>query len=230
MVTSMTKLSDWLFTRLDTGMLTAILPCSDNGVFSDAGSHRPQSRQARVELIYETTISTFEDPPETAAWFSRTQVEQERARDPAKSASGGAQAPDTGVRHWSMAAQTPPRLRFNRAARLKRGRDFARVRQAGERLVTGCLIANWQRLPADSASRLGVITGGKIGGAVVRNRARRLLRETFRMHQHDLTAPVDLVLVARQSIAGKGFAEVEKDFLTTLRKGRLLKPAGGGVQ
>ena len=129
-----------------------------------------------------------------------------------------------------MAAQTPPRLRFNRAARLKRGRDFARVRQAGERLVTGCLIANWQRLPADSASRLGVITGGKIGGAVVRNRARRRLRETFRMHQHDLTAPVDLVLVARQSIAGKGFAEVEKDFLTTLRKGRLLKPAGGGVQ
>jgi ribonuclease P protein component len=124
-----------------------------------------------------------------------------------------------------MAATTPPRLRFNRAAHIKHGRDFIRLRQAGERLVTGCLIANWQRLPAEAASRLGVITAGKIGCAVVRSRARRLLREAFRLHQHDLAAPVDLVLVARPSIAGRGFAEVERDFLSTMRKGRLLKSA-----
>ena len=97
-------------------------------------------------------------------------------------------------------------------------------------MVIGCLIANWQRLPVGFASRLGVITAGRIGCAVVRNRARRLLRESFRIHQHDLASPVDLVLVARPSIAGKGFAAVEKDFLTTLRKARLLKPVGGGVQ
>ena len=122
-----------------------------------------------------------------------------------------------------MAAGTPERLRFGRAARIKQGRDFLRVRQNGERLVTGCLIANWQRLPAGAPSRLGVITSSKIGGAVVRNRARRLLRESFRLHQHDLAQPVDLVLIARQSIAEKAFAGVEKDFLTTLKKARLLK-------
>jgi ribonuclease P protein component len=124
-----------------------------------------------------------------------------------------------------MAAPTPQRLRFSRAAHIKHGRDFLRLRQAGERLATGCLIANWQRLPTDSASRLGVITAGRIGGAVVRSRARRLLREAFRLHQHDLAAPVDLVLVARPSIAGRGFAAVERDFLTALRKARLLKRA-----
>ena len=129
-----------------------------------------------------------------------------------------------------MAASTPQPLRFGRAARIKQSRDFARLRRAGERLVIGCLIANWQRLPAEAASRLGVITGGKIGGAVVRNRARRLMRETFRLHQHDLAGPVDLVLVGRPSIAGKGFAQVERDFLTTLRKARLLKSAGAGVE
>jgi len=128
-----------------------------------------------------------------------------------------------------MAAQTPPRLRFARAARIKQGRDFVRVRQAGERLVLGCLIANWQRLPAGSSSRLGVITAGRIGDAVVRTRARRLMRESFRVHQHELAAPVDLVLVARPSIVGRGFAGVEKDFLTTLRKARLLKPIEKGV-
>jgi ribonuclease P protein component len=122
-----------------------------------------------------------------------------------------------------MAGQTPRRLRFCRAARIKQGRDFRRVRQSGDRLTCGCLIANWQRLPAEAASRLGVITAGRIGCAVVRSRARRLLREAFRLHQHDLTGPVDLVLVARPSIAGKAFAEVERDFLTALRRARLLR-------
>jgi ribonuclease P protein component len=129
-----------------------------------------------------------------------------------------------------MADSIPERLRFGRAARIKQGRDFARVRRVGERLVVGCLIANWQRLPADAASHLGVITGGRIGGAVVRNRARRLMRETFRLHQRELAGPVDLVLVARPSIVGKGFAEVERDFLTTLRRARLLKQASGRIE
>jgi ribonuclease P protein component len=56
------------------------------------------------------------------------------------------------------------------------------------------------------------------------------MRETFRVHQHDLAAPVDLVLVARPSIVGRGFAAVERYFLTTLRKARLLKPSNGGVE
>ena len=116
----------------------------------------------------------------------------------------------------------PSRLKFGRAMRIKQGRDFSRVRQDGQRLVHGCLIANWRKLPADATPRLGVVTSGKLGNAVVRNRARRLLREAFRSHQHDLMQPVDLVLVARASIVGKGFAEVEKDFLTTLRKAKLL--------
>ena len=116
----------------------------------------------------------------------------------------------------------PPRLKFGRAMRIKQGRDFSRVRQEGERLVLGCMIANWRKLPADSTHRLGLVTSGKIGNAVVRNRARRLMREAFRRHQHDLLQPVDLVLVARNSIAGKEFASVEKDFLTILRKAGLL--------
>jgi ribonuclease P protein component len=116
----------------------------------------------------------------------------------------------------------PARLKFGRAMHIKQGRDFSRVRQDGQRLVHGCLIANWRKLPADSHPRLGVVTSGKLGNAVVRNRARRLLREAFRLHQYDLMQPVDLVLVARASIVGKGLAEVEKDFLTALHKAKLL--------
>ena len=121
-----------------------------------------------------------------------------------------------------MGAEVPQHRTLGRAARIKQGRDFAGVRREGQRLAGGCLIANW-RQRAGAESRLGVITSGKIGGAVARNRARRLLRESFRLHQHELVHPLDLVLVARPSIAGKALAEVEKDLLTTLRKTGLLK-------
>jgi ribonuclease P protein component len=116
----------------------------------------------------------------------------------------------------------PKRLRLGRKSRLAQSRDFARVRQSGQRLVLGCLIANWNRLPEGSAPKLGIVTSKKIGGAVQRSRARRLLRESFRRHQHEFTQPVELVLVARNSIAGRPLALVEKDFLAALRRASLL--------
>ena len=130
----------------------------------------------------------------------------------------------------STAPQRPPspgsgatRLLLGRDLRLRQNRDFTRVRQKGERLVLGCLIANWHKLPDGKTPKLGVVTSKKIGGAVIRNRARRLLRESFRLHQHEISSPVELVLVARNSIAGKGLADVEKDFLGAMRRARLLK-------
>jgi ribonuclease P protein component len=122
-----------------------------------------------------------------------------------------------------MSAAPPARRTLGRRSRIKQGRDFAKVRQAGERVVKGCLIANWLRLPAESPSRLGVVVSKKVGGSVVRSRAKRLLRETFRVHQHELIEPLDLVLVARQSIVEKDFSGVERDFVATLQRSGLLK-------
>jgi ribonuclease P protein component len=122
-----------------------------------------------------------------------------------------------------MSAALPARRGLGRRARIKQGRDFLRVRQGGERAVKGCLIANWLRLPLEARSRLGVVVSKKVGNAVVRSRVKRLLRESYRVHQHELTQPVDLVLVARTSIADRDFAGVERDLISTLRHAGLLK-------
>ncbi len=122
-----------------------------------------------------------------------------------------------------MSPESPARRGLGRRSRIKQARDFFRVRQAGERAVKGCLIANWLRLPSDSLSRLGVVVSKKVGNAVVRSRAKRLLRESYRQHQHEFTQPLDLVLVARNSIKEKDFAGVERDVLSTLRQAGLIK-------
>jgi ribonuclease P protein component len=124
-----------------------------------------------------------------------------------------------------MAGQPPVRRRLGRRMRLKQSRDFARVRRLGRRQACGCFIANWQVLPAGSPTHLGVITAKSIGNAVARARARRLLREMFRLHQHDFAQPVDFVLVAQRSIARKRLGDLEEPFMAMLRKSGLLKNA-----
>ena len=129
-----------------------------------------------------------------------------------------------------MDASPPASLGFPRARRIKQGRDFARAKNEGRRLVQGCLILNWIVLPAGSVSRLGVITGKRIGPAVIRTRARRLLREAFRLHQPNLMQPVDLVLIARASIVGRRLAGVVTDYLTALKKARLYRETVAGAE
>lgn len=144
---------------------------------------------------------------------------------------------------------------FPKSRRLQRSGDFLRLKTEGQRQVVGCLICNWKAgppptgprqksgppeadrsLPDDPAARraavlaqtqLGVVSSRSIGGAVERNRARRLMREVFRLHQGSLQQPVRMVLVARPSIAHRGFAAVERDFLQCLRRAGLdRRPEG----
>lgn len=122
-----------------------------------------------------------------------------------------------------MDASSPLPLGLPRERRIKQGRDFGRTKTDGKRLAQGCLILNWVDSQPAFSSRLGVITGRKIGHAVVRSRARRLLREAFRLNQGRLSRPVDLVLVARGSIVGKAFGDVQKDFLAALKKAHLYR-------
>ena len=114
----------------------------------------------------------------------------------------------------------PQRNRFPQSARLKRAWEFERTRSEGQRLVKGCLILNWKL--GEARTRLGVVTSKRVGGAVVRSRARRLLREAFRLHQSELQG-ASVVLVARPSIARQDYAQVERDFLSAARQARLIR-------
>ncbi len=106
--------------------------------------------------------------------------------------------------------------------RIRQGSDFARLKRQGRRLARGCLVINWLELSADSQSRFAVITTRKLGNAVVRNHCRRLLRECFRVHQHALRQPVEMVMIARRSLVGRKYASVEKNYLAVMHDAKLI--------
>lgn len=118
------------------------------------------------------------------------------------------------------------RLTLPRSKRLAQRREFERLKSHGQRLARGCLIANWRVLPEGESSRVGFITSRRIGKAHDRNRARRLMREAFRLHQHELSQALEIVLVARNSIHGKTLGGVEHDLLGVLKQAKLLKGRG----
>ena len=121
------------------------------------------------------------------------------------------------------------RARFGRDCRLTRGDAFREAfgQSEGRRARTFIL---WVRRAPDAARRLGVVASKRtFRHAVDRNRARRLLRESFRLHRHRLAEGVDLVLLARRRILDGKRADVDRDLLAALRKeGLLLDDAPGG--
>ncbi len=82
---------------------------------------------------------------------------------------------------------------FPRAARILKEREFRRVYRRGARLKAFPLrFCVMQR--AEGPSRLGMAVSRKVGNAVVRNRWKRAVRETFRLNAHRLRVPCDVVV------------------------------------
>ena len=67
-------------------------------------------------------------------------------------------------------------------------------------------------------NRLGLTVGSKLGCAVVRNRTRRRLRECYRLHERELKAGYDIVIVARNRAVTDGYAAIERDLCAGLAR------------
>jgi ribonuclease P protein component len=108
---------------------------------------------------------------------------------------------------------------------LKTNGQFERVRRAGRSWAVGPVVLN-AAPNGETVVRCGFVAGKKVGGAVERNRARRLIREAVRLRLPGLKPGWDLVWIARSSINEADFASVSKAVDEALKRGKLLASAG----
>ena len=111
---------------------------------------------------------------------------------------------------------------FPASARIKRRADYQKVYKHGLR-VTGRHVVLFILQSGERAGRFGVTASRRVGGAVVRTRAKRRLRELYRLHLRDSAGSAhDIVANARRSSATAPWMELEEDFINCLQRGRLL--------
>ena len=74
-----------------------------------------------------------------------------------------------------------------------------------------------------NTNRVGVTVGKKLGGAVVRNRVRRRLREVYRLNEARFASGWDIVVVARSRCVHASFEKLTQSYLALAEKAGILE-------
>lgn len=107
--------------------------------------------------------------------------------------------------------------RFTKASRVRRRGEFQRVFEGGTR-VHGRYLTLLMAPNGAGRPRLGIVASRKLGGAVARNRAKRLIREVFRRNPVPGRQGVDVVVIPRRELFDAAYASLETDFLAACRR------------
>lgn len=104
---------------------------------------------------------------------------------------------------------------------LKLNRDFRRLYARGKHFAGGYVVVYAMKNRVGT-NRLGITAGKSVGNAVKRNRAKRLIRESFRLMGIEPEKGYDFVIVARGRIVGKNMQQVSKDMAYAMKKMEIL--------
>lgn len=116
---------------------------------------------------------------------------------------------------------TGPDQRLRRGQRLTRTAEFQEAYDQGRRWI-GRFVVLWLREGEGAGLRLGVVAGRKVGGAVQRARAKRLLREAYRRNRYRFRGAFDVVLVARREVLKATWDGLVGELLALAGKAGLL--------
>ena len=111
--------------------------------------------------------------------------------------------------------------RLDKTRRIINNNEYRLVYKHGKCEV-GRLCVLYGMPVAKQKTRIGFVTGKKVGGAVERNRARRLMKEVYRLNQHQIREGYHIVIVGRGPLKDATYERAEKEILYLLRKSKLL--------
>ncbi|MGB2716783.1 MAG: ribonuclease P protein component [Vicinamibacterales bacterium] len=107
--------------------------------------------------------------------------------------------------------------RFDKSRRVRRRGDFQQVFDRGAR-VHGRYMTVLTAAAPGAHCRLGIVASKKLGGAVVRNKAKRLIREVFRNNPPSVEPAVDILVIPRRELLTANYPDIEDDFKSVCRR------------
>ena len=110
-------------------------------------------------------------------------------------------------------------MKFSTAQRIRRHADFQDVYDHGSR-IPGRYYTLFTKPNGLDVGRLGIAATKRLGGAVVRNRAKRLIREVFR--RNDIAPGFDIVVVPRRELLATSLTALEAEYRASVTR-RILK-------
>jgi ribonuclease P protein component len=113
-------------------------------------------------------------------------------------------------------------LSFPRSRRLRRAAEFQRVERDGAVWRGKFMTLGTLAVQKSGPFRAGFVVSRRLGGAVVRNRVRRRLREIVRKNQHALRADLWIVVIARSDAAKASYQALEDEWLRLARRASIL--------
>ena len=111
--------------------------------------------------------------------------------------------------------------RLDKTRRIINNNEYRLVYKHGKYEV-GRMCVLYRMPVAKQKTRIGFVTGKKVGGAVERNRARRLMKEVYRLNQHQIREGYHIVIVGRGPLKDATYERAEQEMLYLLRKSKLL--------
>lgn len=100
--------------------------------------------------------------------------------------------------------------------RVRKRAEYLEIQAGGLRVNGDCLVFILLRRPPGAPLRLGITASRKIGGAVQRNRARRLIREAFRVVFAELPPALDVVVIVRKPLGDRKMQAVLEEWQRAL--------------
>ena len=111
-------------------------------------------------------------------------------------------------------------MKFRPSQRIRRHAEFQDIYEHGSK-VPGRYYTLFSKPNGLAVGRLGIAATKRLGGAVVRNRAKRLIREVFR--RNDIAPGFDIVVVPRRELLAASLSTLETEYRSSVTR-RVLKP------
>ncbi|MDO4485869.1 MAG: ribonuclease P protein component [Bacillota bacterium] len=112
---------------------------------------------------------------------------------------------------------------------LRKKDDFTLIYKKGKSIGERYIVLFYRKNNL-SYNRTAFLASKKVGNSVIRNRSRRLMRESYRFLKDDLKTGYDIIFIARASMVGRKFKDVDKSVKRAVSKAKLYKGARGDVR